>query len=390
MRVLRDAKNLKKFADFFLHPEAPVETDPLASARCYFDRASAPAGIEKELQDESDRVLEEAKAMKKLAVDYMHPERPVVVEDPTLFGRNYFGRASADDQEQHSAERDLIMEDLKQLKKLAVDYMHPERPVVVEDPTLFGRNYFGRASADDQEQHSAERDLIMEDLKQLKKLAVDYMHPERPVVVEDPTLFGRNYFNRPSALVQEDMELVREYKLVLADAKKLKKLAVDYKHPEIPVHTEDATSCGRNYFSRPSAPPQESLEYSQERERVLAEARRLKKLAVDYLHPENSVVTSDGAACGRNYFNRGSAYIHNQMVHTFPAHEDDHHEDHHHMDHFGMDEDVDHMFDDMRDQFVAPAVPQATAVKPSSDEEEGNLSRSPSSVMLFTGESVYD
>jgi len=338
MRVLRDAKNLKKFADFFLHPEAPVETDPLASARCYFDRASAPAGIEKELQDESDRVLEEAKAMKKLAVDYMHPERPVVVEDPTLFGRNYFGRASADDQEQHSAERDLIMEDLKQLKKLAVDYMHPERPVVVEDPTLF----------------------------------------------------GRNYFNRPSALVQEDMELVREYKLVLADAKKLKKLAVDYKHPEIPVHTEDATSCGRNYFSRPSAPPQESLEYSQERERVLAEARRLKKLAVDYLHPENSVVTSDGAACGRNYFNRGSAYIHNQMVHTFPAHEDDHHEDHHHMDHFGMDEDVDHMFDDMRDQFVAPAVPQATAVKPSSDEEEGNLSRSPSSVMLFTGESVYD
>ena len=39
----------------------------------------------------------------------------------------------------------------------------------------------------------------------------------------------------------------------------------------------------------------------------MAEAAALKKLAVDYMHPEVGVTSVDGAAFGRNYFNRASA-----------------------------------------------------------------------------------
>ena len=39
----------------------------------------------------------------------------------------------------------------------------------------------------------------------------------------------------------------------------------------------------------------------------MAEAAALKKLAVDYMHPEVGVTNVDGACFGRNYFNRVSA-----------------------------------------------------------------------------------
>lgn len=45
-RVLADAKFLKQLASFFLHPEAAVKVDAFATARCYFDRASAPLDVE--------------------------------------------------------------------------------------------------------------------------------------------------------------------------------------------------------------------------------------------------------------------------------------------------------------------------------------------------------
>ena len=41
-RVLEDAKLLKQMAGYYLHPEAPVAADGFATARCYFDRGSAP------------------------------------------------------------------------------------------------------------------------------------------------------------------------------------------------------------------------------------------------------------------------------------------------------------------------------------------------------------
>jgi hypothetical protein len=82
---------------------------------------------------------------------------------------------------------------------------------------------------------------------------------------------------------------------------------VDYLHPELGVVTSDPTACARCYFDRASAPEQETAEYAEERRMALADAAALKKLAVDYLHPELGVVTSDPTACARCYFDRASA-----------------------------------------------------------------------------------
>jgi hypothetical protein len=243
------------------------------------------------------------------------------------------------------------------LKKLAVDYMHPELPVVTTDPTACARNYFSRPSAPVQEsvEEAEERALIMEETMQLKSLAVDYMHPERPVVTTDFTTFGRNYFSRFSAPEQESVEDAEEHVRILEDVMQLKKLAVDYMHPEQALV---ATCCGRNFFTRASAPEQESIEEAEERALVLAEAIQLQKLAVDYLHPERPVVTSDSTATGRNYFDRPSARGHAQMIHTFPPHEDDiyHDDSDNHCDHFGMEEELDH-FADMRQHLRVPSPP---------------------------------
>merc|ERR1711862_986533 len=150
------------------------------------------------------------------------------------------------------------------------------------------------------------------------------------------------------------------------------------------------SACGRNYFSRPSAPLQESFEDAEERARILEEAKQLKKLAVDYLHPELPVQTTDPSVFGRNYYDRPSAVGHSRNIHTYPAHEDDINHDEHnhdHFEHFHMDEDL----------AVASSVPakapktnDAIGQELEKEEEEGKLSRSPSSVMLLTEESVCD
>jgi hypothetical protein len=389
-RILEDAMHLKEFAVDYMHPELPViRTDAMATGRNYFTRASAPEQMSLKDVGERTRILEDAMQLKKLSVDYMHPELPVITADATSTGRNYFMRASAPEQDlyEEASERALILEDAMMLKKLAVDYMHPELPVVTTDPTACARNYFSRPSAPVQEsvEEAEERALIMEETMQLKSLAVDYMHPERPVVTTDFTTFGRNYFSRFSAPEQESVEDAEEHVRILEDVMQLKKLAVDYMHPEQALV---ATCCGRNFFTRASAPEQESIEEAEERALVLAEAIQLQKLAVDYLHPERPVVTSDSTATGRNYFDRPSARGHAQMIHTFPPHEDDiyHDDSDNHCDHFGMEEELDH-FADMRQHLRVPSPPPGAK---DFLEEGSNLSRSPSSVMLFTGESIYD
>merc|ERR1719223_1335410 len=130
------------------------------------------------------------------------------------------------------------------------------------------------------------------------------MHPEIDVKSTDATLFGRNYFNRASAPETEDMEEAEERARVLAEAAALKKSAVDYMHPEIGVTSADATLFGRNYFNRASAPETEEDEFADERAEILEEAATLKKLAMDYMHPEVGVTSTDGTCFGRNYFNR--------------------------------------------------------------------------------------
>merc|ERR1711935_603300 len=142
------------------------------------------------------------------------------------------------------------------------------------DSTVFARNYFSRPSAIEQENEgeSEERAQILADATFLKMLAVDYAHPEIHVTTTDPAIFGRNYFSRASTVEQENEGESEEKVQILADATSLKRLAVDYAHPEIHVTTTDPATFGRNYFSRASAIEQENEGESEERAHILADA----------------------------------------------------------------------------------------------------------------------
>jgi len=390
--IMEDLKSLKQLAKNYFHPElSVVTTDAAAYGSNYFTRFSAP---EMRTQEESETrayILADAKALKDLAEAFHHPELPAVTTYGAALGRNYFTRPSAPEMEsqEEAEERAQILADAKALKELAVAYRHPELPVVTTDSMACGRNFFTRFSAPDMESQdeAEERAAIHADAKALKELAVAYRHPELPVATTDGAAFGRNYFTRPSAPDMESQDEAEERAAILADAKALKELAVVYHHPELPVAATDGAAFGRNYFTRPSAPDMESQEETEERAAILAD---VKELAVAYLHPELPIVSTNATACGRNYFSRPSAPGHDEMVHTFPADLDDHSSHHEHLDHFGMDEEMDFMFEDMRQELSQPKSCLPPIKNVGSDEEEGNLSRSPSSVMLYTGEAMYD
>lgn len=219
LRILEDARQLKKVAAFFLHPEKPVKTESTASARCFFERASAPERTSAEEEAEYIQVQKEADNLKKLAADFAHPEHSVEAEDPTAFARCYFDRASAEEQVscEEADERARLLEDAEMLKEAAYHYLHPEEPVKCTDATVFGCNYFARASALEQEsmEEAQERARILVETQSLKKHAVDYRHPEVPVRTTDPAAGGRNYFNRPSAPEAEDVEDAEERARIL-------------------------------------------------------------------------------------------------------------------------------------------------------------------------------
>merc|ERR1740117_202193 len=122
--------------------------------------------------------------------------------------------------------------------------------------------------------------MILDDAKNLRRAAFDYMHPELGVVTSDPTANARCYFDRASAPQQESMEEAEEHRMVLADAAALKRLAIDYMHPELGVVTSDPTANARCFFDRASAAEQESTEDAEERHMALAEAAVLKRLAI--------------------------------------------------------------------------------------------------------------
>merc|ERR1712157_579680 len=249
---------------------------------------------------------------------------------------------------------------------------------------------------------------------ELKEVAAWYLNPEKPVQ-SDGFACARSYFTRPSApeQVSEDEE---ERQQILAEAKALKETASWYLEPEKPVSV-DPTTCGRNYFNRPSAEQASDEIEEEERNSILSDAKELKKLAVDYLHPEKPV-DSSSVNCARNYFDRPSASGHADHIHTegyanhpklhgdyvhegydyYNAdyeHHDHHHNDcdvsqqsyHSHGDHFDMDEDLSGFRDSIKafhDTVVGTHDPQhIPIIKEEDDGKEGNLSRSPSSVMLF-------
>jgi hypothetical protein len=444
MASTEDVKALKTLARFCLHPEDEVKVDPVLMGRDYFKRSSAD---EAEDVHEQQRIFADLQALKQLAVDFAHPEVSVSVSDSTAFGRNYFSRPSAEVPDSEDAlQLDGIIEDLQAMKQHAAMFNHPESAVNVES-TMFGRNYFLRPAGVEQEsaEDLADAQLSIQDAVALKTLASSYMSPETPVNV-DVMAFGRNFFARPSAAEYEESELIDECSNIFNDIDRLKDLAVAYKHPEKPVLTTDytvfarnyfgrasaddaeseelrecrsqvlkdlcaakksanaylhpekqviadAAMCGRDFFSRHGATESEDLNDQEERERILNDANALRMAAVAYMHPETRVITSDPAACGRNFFDRPSAPLHSRAIHTFPPHEDDVHHDEtevDHLDHFGLDEELNFMFEEMRHDLKIPSGEQRVGDKLPSDEAESNLSRSPSSVMLFTGESIYD
>ena len=311
---MEDAKQLKQIAVAFLHPERAVEVDGTATARCYFDRFSAPQQESLEESEYRHMVLEDAAALKQAAVDYAHPEIGVTTSDPTACARCYFDRPSAVEQEsvEESEERAMILEDVKKLREAARHYLHPELGVVTSDPTATARCYFDRFSAVEQEsvEEAEDRHMALVDAAALKQLAIDYMHPELGVVTSDPTACARCYFDRFSAVEQESVEEAEERHMALVDAAALKQLAVDYMHPELGVVTSDPTACARCYFDRFSAVEQEFVKETEEEQLLaLADAALLKWLTMD--HSEVGIAATQlalvASACGRCYFDRFSA-----------------------------------------------------------------------------------
>ncbi|KAL3779902.1 hypothetical protein HJC23_010787 [Cyclotella cryptica] len=312
LRILADARALKNLASAFLHPEKPVSTtDGCSFGRNYFNRASAPERIENEEADEETELMEDMKMLKKAAIDYLHPEVGVHVEDGTVFGRNYFTRCSAPDMEdvEEANERAQVLADALALKQSAFSYLHPEVGVKSVNGACFGRNYFTRYSAPELEdvEEANERAQVLADALALKQSALSYLHPEVGVESANGACFGRNYFTRYSAPDLEDVEEANERAQVLADALALKQSAFSYLHPEVGVKSVNGACFGRNYFTRYSAPDLEDVEEANERAQVLADALALKQSAFSYLHPEVGVKSADGACFGRNYFTRYAA-----------------------------------------------------------------------------------
>merc|ERR1712226_1258157 len=187
--------------------------------RNYFTRASADefegeeeAAEQDTLEESEERaaILEEAAMLKQYAEFYLHPEKPVETTDAYACGRNYFTRASADgvEGEEEAAEREQILQECAELKKYAGFHLHPEQPVVSQGSTLAGRCYFDRASAPEQDtlEESEERAAILEEAAMLKQYAEFYLHPEKPVETTDAFACGRNYFTRFSAVRDEPIE----------------------------------------------------------------------------------------------------------------------------------------------------------------------------------------
>merc|ERR1711935_315128 len=342
-------------AKWYMHPEKPVTVYATSCGRNFFSRPSVP----EEDAEERERILAEAKQLKEVAGWYANPHQPVK-SDSVATARNFFTRPSAPEYEEDTEERDQILAEAKELKKVAGWYANPEQPVK-SDSIATARNFFSRPSAPEYEEDTEERDQILAEAKELKKVAGWYLEPEKPIAV-DSTSYGRNFFTRPSAeqATKEDEE---EISRILSDALELKKLAVDYYHPEKPIESS-SVNCARNYFNRPSATGH-----------------------ADHIHSEGycnqSNIHSDYVQEGYGYDGEYDQHDHYDHHHH---HGDDvsHQSFQSHGDHFDMDEEL-HGFRDSITAFhnSVTAEHHHIPIIKEEDGKEGNLSRSPSSIMLF-------
>lgn len=281
------------------------------------------------------------------------------------------------DCEEEMDHRANVLADMEALKAQALAWRHPE--FGVSSSIAVTRNFFTRPSVKTSEE-LVERERILEDVAAMKAAALVWRHPEVPMVKTSAAV-TRNYFTRPSANPQESVEEVEERLQIREDAAALKAAAVAWRHPEIGV-PPTSINCARNYFTRASAPEQESLEDVEARMQALNDAVALKEQAIAWRHPEIGVPATS-ANCARNYFNRGSVYdehVHTEASAAFYESEDEHHN-------FDFDLEGEDFVEDLKASLkvtiggVNQSHPAATAVIKS--DEEGDLSRSPSSVMLF-------
>jgi len=347
-QILEETKFLKLYATFHLHPEAPVSSDGFACGRNFFYRPSAPIQMTFEESEEKAQILEEAAKLKMYASFHLHPETPVVTTDPTACARNFFMRPSAPDQEtvEEAEERENIIADAKALKMYATFHLHPELPVKTTDPTAFGRNFFSRPSAPEQDtfEEAEERMRVLEEAALLKQYATFHLHPELPVKTTDPTAFGRNYFSRPSAVEQEFMEdLSQPNPGVLEDI-----MVVSAASQEQEIHDEPCDDVSSSFLSHS--------------ERLIA------------LDAANAPHMTDDQPLG----DLSSSYFsHSYNEENYDGYDN----------HFDLDEDISP--EQLRASLSKVIVgnhnfdTHETFKSTKDEDDEGNLSRSPSSIMLF-------
>ena len=286
--ILAEAAALKKVAVDYHHPEVTIQSvDPSCFGRNYFNRRTDP-----DVRDlvEQELILADNSTLKKLATDYHCPEAGIESVDQSCFGNNFFNRSSPN--EDDTEERKKVLDEATALKKIASAFQHPENTVVSSDPNSFGSNLFSRPSAPEETDFDDTRNVLA-DAAAFKKIAADYHHPEIGVASTDPACFGRNCFNHMDGDESIDDN---ERKVLLAEASALKKLAVDFHHPEVVVESVDPTCFGRNYFKSAQV-------VDADREQVLADVAALKELVTEYYHPEVGVESVDSTCFGRNYFN---------------------------------------------------------------------------------------
>jgi len=310
-------------------------------------------------------------ALKENAIAWRHPE--IGVTTSIAVTHNYFSPVDCEEQVDNQ-----LLTDLVNLKRSALEWRGEAVPVKV-DPCVAARCFFDRASAMSGKE-AEERVQILADARALREAVMAYRHPE--VGVTSNGVQARCYFDRASADTSETSEEMEYRAQVLADDAKLKSQAMAYRHPEVGVTSNGVQA--RCYFDRASADMSETSEEMEYRVQVLADAAKLKSQAMAYRHPEVGV-TSNGLS-SRNYFTRN---VYDDKIHSEPAlleSEDDY-------AHFDLDEDSQH--EEHHDDFeefkasIRINLPDAPFKKTNlaTDEEEGSLSRSPSSVMLFGLES---
>jgi len=352
-RVLGIAAQQREVARWYLHPEYPVPST--LGARCFFDRGSAEVTWLNEIDDtavkgiidvededdteEWEQALADVATMKEVVSWFLHPERPVTTNGNQA--RCFFERDSAE---------------VTWLNK--IDDTAVKGVVDVED-----------------KDERMEREQALAINAEMKEVVSWYMHPERPVTTNGNT--ARCFFGRASAPEQMDKDDADAMAECLADAAALKERASWHLHPERPVTTNGNTA--RCFFGRASAPEQMDKDDADAMAECLADAAALKERASWYHHPSRDPIKVSATATARNYFQPEASKISTRRIRGESS-----------IDQFEMEVEVgmaSSCQEALCNFFGAIEVDTSGDVDPDesieSGDKEGNLSRSPSSVMLF-------